>query len=101
MNSFLQFLSLAKKSGNLVEGYNNCEIILNKKNIFLFVFSNEISYNSEKKFVRYCKFNNIRYIKEFSKHELGNSLGRQEINILCVTDKNISNKLLSILEGNK
>lgn len=98
MNRFLQFLSLTKRSGSLVEGYNNCYSILNKKNIFLFVFSKELSPNSEKKFKSYCKLKNIPYIKEFTKHELGTSLGRKEINIVCVTDKNLSNKLLSLLE---
>ena len=59
--------------------------------------SKELSPNSEKKFKSYCKLKNRPYIKEFTKHELGNSLGRKEINLVCVTDKNLSNKLLSLI----
>ncbi|WP_040211742.1 ribosomal L7Ae/L30e/S12e/Gadd45 family protein [Clostridium polynesiense] len=99
MNKFLQFLSIAKKSGSIIEGYNNCEAVLGKKHISLFLFSNEISSNSEKKFAKYCELNSIPYIKEFSKYELGSSLGRTEINIVCVTDKNIGNKLLTIFRN--
>ncbi len=99
MNDFLRFLSLAKKSGNVIEGYNNCLGIINKRKIFLFIFSKELSYNSEKKITNYCLAKNIHVIKEFSKDELGKALGREEVKVVCVTDENLAKKLISLTEN--
>ena len=35
MNKFFNFLGLAKKSGNIVEGYSKCDEQRNKKEIYL------------------------------------------------------------------
>lgn len=96
MNSkFLQFLGLVKRSGNLLEGYNRCEEVLNKKKIYLFIFSQEVSPKTKDKFVRYCKECNIPYVDCFSKNELGLVLGRAEINVLGVVDGNMAKKLIT------
>ena len=42
MDNFLRFLSLAKKSGHLIEGYNNSLGIMNKKKIYLVIMSKEL-----------------------------------------------------------
>ncbi|QAA33209.1 ribosomal L7Ae/L30e/S12e/Gadd45 family protein [Clostridium manihotivorum] len=98
-NKFLQFLGLVKKSGNLIEGYNRCEEILKKKKIYLFIFSTELSINSKEKFVRYCKDKNIPFLEKYSKVDLGNSLGRTEINILAITEENMAKKLIELGEN--
>ena len=51
-NKFLSFLGLAKKSGNLLDGYNKCEEIIGKKRVYLVIFSNEISAKSKEKFTK-------------------------------------------------
>lgn len=95
MNKFLQFLSLTKKSGNLLEGYNKCEdAIKRKKNIYLFIFSKDLSPKSKKEFLRWCDEKNIPYIDGYSKYELGTALGRSEINVLAVISQSMSDKLL-------
>ncbi len=99
-NSFLQFLSLVKRSGNLIEGYNRCKEIMGKKKIHLFIFSEELSIRSKNEFVEYCKTNSIPYIEGISKSELGLSIGREEINILCILDKNMSDKLIKCYHDN-
>lgn len=98
-NKFLQFLGLVKKSGNLIEGYNRCEEILKKKKIYLFIFSTELSINSKEKFVRYCKDKSIPFLENFSKVDLGISLGRSEINILAITEENMAKKLIELGEN--
>lgn len=94
-NKFLQFLGLVKRSGNLLEGYNRCEEVMYKKKIFLFIFSTEVSLKTKDKFVRYCEENNIPYVDCFTKTELGNVLGRAEINVLGVVDDNMAKKLMA------
>ena len=98
MDNFLRFLSLAKKSGQLIEGYNNSLGMFNKKKIYLVIMSKELSSNSEKKFTNYCDSKNITKVKAYSKEELGIALGRQEVKIICVTDANLAKKLISLAE---
>lgn len=95
MNKFLNFLGLAKRSGNILEGYNKCEEYVGKKKIYLFLFSNDISERSKEKFLKYCEKYNIPYINGFSKEELGYSIGRSEINIIGIIDGNMAKKLLT------
>ena len=97
-NKFLNFLGLAKRAGKLIEGYNKCQDSLGKRSIHLFVFSNTLSERSYKIFSEYCIKENIPFIKEFTKEDLGSAVGRLEINIVGVTDKNIANKLLTNYE---
>lgn len=100
MNKFLNFLGLTKRSGKLLEGYNKCEEEMKRSKIYLFIFSNTISSRSKSKFIKHCDQYNIPYIDDFSKEELGYSIGRYEINILGVTDKNMADKLLSYSNNN-
>lgn len=100
-NKFLQFLGMVKRSGNLLEGYNRCEEVMDKKKIFLFIFSIEVSPKTKDKFVKYCKEKNIPYVDCFSKEDLGFILGRTEINVLGVVDGNMAKKLLSLCDDVK
>ena len=40
-NKFLNFLGIAKKSGNLVEGYNACEEDIKRNKVSLCILSKE------------------------------------------------------------
>lgn len=97
-NKFFQFLGLTKKAGNVLEGYNRCEEALNKARIFLFILSAESSENTKDKFRRYCEENNIPFIQGCSSERLGLALGKPEINVLCITNKGMSKKLLQLWE---
>ncbi len=101
MNSFFNFLGIAKKSGTLIEGYSKCDDLRNKIKISLFIISNDLSESSKNKFVKHCKERKIPYIIDFSKTELGNSIGRDEIMILGINDNNIAQKLLELYEEEK
>lgn len=94
MSKFFNFLGLAKKSGNILEGYNKCDEEKRRKNIYLFIISKDASESSKKKFKNYCNDNNIQYIEDFSKEELGLALGRAEIKILGILNKNMAEKLI-------
>lgn len=96
MNKFLNFLGLAKRSGNLIEGYSKCDENRNRIRLKLFIISKDASESSRKKFLKHCEEKNIPYIEDFSKEELGASIGKEEIKILAIKDKNMANKLLSL-----
>ena len=101
MDKFLKFLGIAKKSGNLIEGYSKCDEARNKNKIFLFILSYDLSESSRKKFIKHCVEKKVPYIENFSKFELGDSIGREEIMILGVCDKNIADKLITLYEEEK
>lgn len=101
INKFFQFLGLVKRAGKAIEGYNKCEDSLGKKKIHLFIFSNDLSERSYKLFSTYCIKENIPFIDEFSKEDLGMAIGRVEINVIGITDKNMADKLLINYKENK
>lgn len=96
MNKFFNFLGLVKRSGNLIEGYSKCDEQRNRTKIKLFIISTDASESSKKKFLKHCEEKNIPYIEDFKKEELGTSIGKEEIKILAVKDKNMADKLLSL-----
>lgn len=96
MNKFLNFLGLAKRSGNLVEGYSKCDDLRNKEKFYLFILSTDASEKTKSKFIKHCETNNIQYIYDFTKEELGEPIGRPEVKILAINDEKMANKLLSL-----
>jgi ribosomal protein L7Ae-like RNA K-turn-binding protein len=97
-DNFLQFLSITKKSGYLIEGYNKCIETFKKSKVYLLILSKNCSDNTKDKFIGYCNKLNIPYIEFYGSEELGDAVGRPEINVLCITDKNMSEKLISLNE---
>lgn len=101
MNRFFNFLSIAKKSGKLLEGYSKCDDYRNNTKIYLFIISNDLSDKSKSKFKKHCNEKNIPYIEDFSKDQLGAPLGRKEVMLLGVLDKDIAKKMLELYEEEK
>lgn len=101
MSSFFSFLSIAKKSGKIVEGYSKCDDARNSQKFYLFILSSDLSLKSKSKFKKHCENKNIPYIEDFSKEELGDALGRPEVKILGIQDKNIADKLIKLYEEEK
>ena len=99
-NKFFQFLGLTKKAGKLIEGYNQCEDALSHGRGTLIIMSEESSTNTKEKFQRLSVKNNIPVIEGVPNEVLGKCLGRAEINVLCVNDKRMSDKLLSLWNEN-
>ncbi len=99
-NKFFQFLGLTKKAGKLIEGYNQCEEALSHGRGTLIILSEESATNTKDKFRRLAIKRVIPLIEGISNETLGKCLGRAEINVLCVNDKKMSNKLLSLWNEN-
>jgi ribosomal protein L7Ae-like RNA K-turn-binding protein len=100
-SKFLQFLGLTKRAGNIKEGYNKCEEALKLGYAKLIIISTDTSINTKDKFNTYCDRYNTNIINFFSKEELGSALGRQEINVVCVTDLRMSKRLLELWNEEK
>lgn len=99
MNKFFNFLGLAKRSGNLIEGYSKCDEQRNRRRFYLVILSNDASNSTKKKFRNHCTEKEIPLIEDFSKEQLGNPIGREELKVLAVLDKNIAEKLISLYKN--
>lgn len=95
-NDFLQFLGLAKRAGKVLEGYNKCEESIKEHNVYLIILSEDVSSNTLNKFLNYGNKYSIEVIKKYSEMELGYAVGRQKIKVMGITDKNMSEKLISL-----
>lgn len=100
-DKFLQFLGLVKRSGKLIEGYNKCEEFIKKFTAYLMIISFDASENTKEKFRGYAIKHNIPCIEHYGEEELGNSVGRAAINILCISDKNMADKLVKLYDSVK
>lgn len=99
MNSpFLQFLGLCKKAGCLVEGYNKAEEAILRHKVKLLILTTDASENTVKKFTNYSIKYKFKMVQNFKKEELGSSIGRPEISVIGIADRNMAAKLLSIYE---
>ena len=98
MNKFFNFLGLAKRSGNLIEGYSKCDDLRNQTKLHLFIISTDISEKSKSKFIKHCETNSINYIYDFTKEELGEPLGRPEVKILAINNAKMADKLFSLYQ---
>ena len=101
MNKFFNFLGLAKRSGNLIEGYSKCDEQRNRVKLYLVILSNDASDSTKRKFRNHCLEKEIPLIEDFSKEELGIAIGRAEIKILAIKDKNIAEKLIELYKLEK
>lgn len=99
-NKFLNFLGIAKKSRNLVEGYNACEEQIKSNKVTLCILSKECAENTKSKFQKYCVDRNIPTIIDIESESLGRSIGREKINVLAVKDKKISENLIKLWKEN-
>jgi ribosomal protein L7Ae-like RNA K-turn-binding protein len=95
-DKFLRFLSIAKKAGTLIEGYNKCEIAIKSSKVYLAIIADELSPNSKKKFTKYCSDKGIEVIQGVSQEELSLCLGSGNLKIVCVNDKSMSENLLAL-----
>lgn len=96
VNKFNQFLGIAKKSGNILKGYNKCEEGILRKKVHLIIFSKTISQNSKDKFIKYCNDNGIKCIRNVDLSDIEILQDNGKVNIIGITDLGISNKLLQL-----
>ena len=71
----------------------------NRIKFHLVILSDDASNSTKKKFRNHCSEKKIPLIEGFSKEQLGNPIGREEIKVLAVTDKNMAEKLISLYQN--
>ena len=101
MDKMLSFLGLARKSGNLLLGYNKNEEAVKFRKLKLILISKDAATNTKDKFRGYGEKYAVPVIENYTPFELGSALGYEEIAVVGVLDKNMAKKLLILHESNK
>lgn len=91
------YLGFAKKSRNLLTGFNTCESSIKK--IKLLIIAEDISENTVKKLVKLSEKNRVPYRFYGNTEELSKVTGSQERGVYGVTDVNFADVILRELDG--
>ncbi len=89
MTKFLYALSLSRKSGNLVLGFDEVKNALGRGKVKLLITAGDLSPKSEKN-IRHYSDDDIPFYKSgLSRYELSQVTGRQR-GVMAVTDENLA-----------
>ena len=95
-DNFLQFMGLTKRAGNLLEGYNRCEDVIDRGKISLLILADDCSENTKAKFLRTCENMKIPVIQGYSGVDLACALGVESISVVGIINKKMSAKLMEL-----
>ena len=85
------YLGFAKRSGNLITGYNACVHAMKKEKVKLLILASDISENTRKKIIKESEKKTVPY-RIFGKvDEMSQITGYEKRGIFGITDKNFSN----------
>jgi ribosomal protein L7Ae-like RNA K-turn-binding protein len=85
------YLGFAKRSGNLITGYNTCVSAINKKKLKLLILTSDISENTMKKMMKESEKNKVPYRVYGNADEISQITGCEGRGIFGITDENFSN----------
>lgn len=92
------YMGFAKKSGNLVMGFNTCVFTMAKKKMKLLIIAEDIAENSGKKIVKEANKHQVPYRIYGKTDELSEMAGTGGRSIFGITDQNFANVILKEIE---
>ncbi|MEG0829816.1 MAG: ribosomal L7Ae/L30e/S12e/Gadd45 family protein [Anaerovoracaceae bacterium] len=95
------YLGFAKKSGNLVTGYNTCVFTMNKGKIKLLIITEDISENTEKKIIKEAEKQRVTYRRYGSSDDISQAVGTEGRSIFGITDLNFAQVILKEIDQSK
>lgn len=101
MNRALQLLSLAQRAGKVASGEFKTEETVKSGQAYLVIIASDASDNTKKKFSNMCDFYQVPIMIYSDKEEIGHYIGKEFRASVAVTDKGLSDKILSEVENAK
>ncbi len=98
-NKILSLLGIILRSGNLVSGDDTTLSDLKKGKIKLIIIANDASENTKKLFKDKSEYRNVPYIIEFTKEELGKSIGKSSRAVIGIKNDQFATKIKEISRG--
>lgn len=93
------YMGFAKKSGNLLMGFNTCVASMGKKKIKLLIITTDISPNTGKKIEKEAKKHQVPYRIYGKTDELSQMAGTGGRSIFGITDQNFADVILKEIEN--
>ena len=93
----LGLLGLARRGGKIFLGDSILPLFGKTKNMFVIV-ANDCSDNTKKKWHDKCSYYHVEYKDFSSKGEIGHALGKDDISVIALTDKNMIAKIKTIFK---
>lgn len=84
------YIGFAKRSGNLVAGYNTCIYMIKSKKIKLLIVAEDSAENTKNKFSKLAAQNNIPIFIWGTSEDLSMMAGENNRSIFGITDKNFA-----------
>ncbi|MEJ8554447.1 L7Ae/L30e/S12e/Gadd45 family ribosomal protein [Tepidibacter sp. Z1-5] len=98
-NKILSLLGIILRSGNLVSGDDTTLSDLKKGKIKLIIIANDASENTKKLFKDKSEYRNVPYIIDFTKEELGKSIGKSSRAVIGIKSDQFAMKIKEISRG--
>lgn len=92
------YMGFAKKSGNLVMGFNTCVFLMAKKKVKLLIIAADIAENSGKKIEKEANKHQVPYRIYGTTDELSEMAGTGGRSIFGITDQNFADVILKEIE---
>ena len=93
------YMGFAKKSGNLVMGFNTCVFSMAKNKVKLLIIAADIAENSGKKIEKEAKKYQVPYRIYGTTDELSQMAGTGGRSIFGITDDNFANVILKEIDN--
>ena len=98
-NKILSLLGIVLRSGNLVSGDDTTLSDLKKGKIKLIIIANDASENTKKLFKDKSEYRDVPYIIDFTKEELGKSIGKSGRAVIGIKNDQFATKINEISRG--
>ncbi|QIB69043.1 hypothetical protein Ami103574_06750 [Aminipila butyrica] len=95
------YLGFAKRSRNLLMGYNTCLLAMNKRKIKLLIVADDVSENTMKKMVGSAEEHQVVYRIYSTCDELSQACGTMGRGVFGITDQNFANVILKEIDENQ
>lgn len=92
------YIGFAKKSRNLLTGYNTCIFAINKKKLKLLILSEDLSENTVKKLTKLATDHGVPFRIYGKTEELSKITGSDHRGIYGITDVNFADVILKEID---
>lgn len=95
MNKFYSMIGIARKSGKIAIGYDSSLKLIKKNNNCTVIIAEDASEKTKKNIIYECNKYNCKYMIKGEKQILGKMLGKNNVSIVAISEKNIALYLIN------
>ena len=92
MDSALQLLGLIYKAKRMI--LSEDEVLNHLSEIRFMIIASDISIKSKERFLKKCSYYKIEYTDKYTTEQLSNSIGKDNVKVIGITDKGFKKSLL-------